>query len=50
MKRFLLGLLGGAAAGGIAYVIEPVRPWWWAVALVVAVLIWFAEFIGDLFD
>ncbi|MEU5834536.1 hypothetical protein ABZ820_12800 [Streptomyces diacarni] len=50
MKRFLLGLLAAAASGGITYAIEPVRPWWWAVALVVAVLVWFGEFIGDVFD
>lgn len=45
VKRFLAGLFGGAAAGGVAYVIEPVRPWWWAVALIVAVLIWFGDLI-----
>lgn len=47
MRRFLIGLILGAAAGGITYAITPAPPWWWAVALLVAALVWFGEFILD---
>ncbi|CAL9609222.1 hypothetical protein SUDANB1_05590 [Streptomyces sp. enrichment culture] len=36
----MLGLACGLVAGAVTWAIEPVRAWWWAVALVVAVLVW----------
>ena len=47
MRRFLLGLVFGAAGAGITYAITPTPPWWWAVGLSIAVLIWFGEFVVD---
>jgi hypothetical protein len=47
MARFLLGLVLGACASGITWVASG-SPHWAAVAgLVVAVLVWFGEFILD---
>ncbi|MGA5202726.1 hypothetical protein [Streptomyces variegatus] len=45
--RFWRGLVGGGAAGGITYAIEPVREWWPIAALVVFALIWLGEYVGD---
>lgn len=50
MKRFLAGLGLGALGSGITYAITQTPPWWWAVGLVIAVLVWFGEFLADLFD
>ncbi|MFJ2882391.1 hypothetical protein ACIQGT_14270 [Streptomyces sp. NPDC093108] len=47
MTRVLLGLVLGGVAAGITYGIDPVRPWWWAVGIV---LVWCGEFLDDLFD
>lgn len=43
--RFYLGLGCGAAAAAITYAITTDPPWWWLVGLIVAVLIWFGEFL-----
>ncbi|MFD6935294.1 hypothetical protein ACFWAP_03930 [Streptomyces goshikiensis] len=48
LARFLLGLAAGTAASGITYAITPTPPWWWAVGLAVAVLVWFGELVLDL--
>jgi xanthosine utilization system XapX-like protein len=48
MERFLLGLVAGAAACGITYLVHPAPPWWLLVGLVVAVLVWFRELWADL--
>lgn len=45
MSRFLAGLVLGVITGGVTYVVMPVPPWWWAVGLIVAVLVWFGEWI-----
>jgi hypothetical protein len=47
MKRFLAGLLLGTAGSGITYAITSAPPWWWAVGLAVACLVWFGEFLLD---
>lgn len=45
MQRFLAGLALGSIAGGVTYVVTPVPPWWWAVGLAVAVLVWLGEWV-----
>ncbi|MFD8509641.1 hypothetical protein ACFV27_00645 [Streptomyces antimycoticus] len=45
--RFWWGLAAGAAAGAITYAIAPVREYAPFVALVVFVLIWLGEYVGD---
>lgn len=47
MYRFVTGLILGAAASGITYAITTQQPWWWAVGLTIAVLVWFGELIAD---
>ncbi|KPI33363.1 hypothetical protein OV450_1451 [Actinobacteria bacterium OV450] len=47
MERFLLGLAAGSLAAAVTYAITTAPPWWWAVGLIVAVLIWFGELIVD---
>ncbi|MEW2068455.1 hypothetical protein [Streptomyces sp. NPDC007346] len=49
VTRFLLGAGLGAIASGITYAITTAPPWWWAVGLVVAVLVWFGDVLLDLF-
>lgn len=48
MNRFLAGLVLGAAASGITYAVTPAPPWWWAIGLTVACLVWFGEFVLDM--
>lgn len=48
LARFLLGTACGAVASGITYAVTTVPPWWWAVGLVVAVLVWFGELFLEL--
>lgn len=45
VQRFLVGLVLGVIAGGVTYVVTPVPPWWWAVGLTVAVLVWVGEWV-----
>jgi hypothetical protein len=45
MERFLVGLVLGAAASGVTYAITSEPPWWWAVGLAVACLVWFGGFL-----
>lgn len=47
MKRFLLGLLLGASAALVTWVISSSHLWTAVVGLVVAVLVWFGEFLLD---
>ncbi|MCX5253553.1 hypothetical protein OOK27_05120 [Streptomyces canus] len=47
MARFTTGLLLGASASGIAYAVGASPLWTFLVGLVVAVLVWFGEFILD---
>lgn len=47
MNRFLLGLLLGACAALITWVISSSHLWTAVVGLVVAVLVWFGEFLLD---
>lgn len=47
--RFVLGAVCGALASAITYAITTTPPWWWLVGLVVAVLIWFGEFLDEAF-
>jgi uncharacterized RDD family membrane protein YckC len=47
VKRFLAGLVAGAAASGITYAITQAPPWWWVIGLVVAYLVWFGEALLD---
>lgn len=48
----MLGLACGTVAGAVTAFIPPVAAWWWAVALVVALIVWTSgRFdVGDLFD
>lgn len=48
VTRFLCGLAAGAGAGGLFYAVEPVRPWWWVAAFVMAYLVWFTD-LPDVF-
>lgn len=45
MNRFWIGLLLGASASAITWVISQSVTWTVIVGLVVAVLVWFGEFI-----
>lgn len=45
MNRFLTGLGLGSLAAAVTYVVTQVPPWWWAVGLTVAVLVWAGEWI-----
>ncbi|MFD9567725.1 hypothetical protein [Streptomyces sp. NPDC059994] len=47
MARFLIGLLLGAAAAGITWAASHHGSWALIAAIVVAVLVWFGEFILD---
>lgn len=47
MNRFLLGLLLGASAALITWVISSSHLWTAVIGLVVAVLVWFGEFLLD---
>ncbi len=47
MTRFLLGLILGAAGSGITWAATSSPHWTAIVGLVVAVLVWFGEFILD---
>ncbi len=47
MKRFLLGLVLGAAGAGVTWAITEDLGWTTAIGITVAVLVWFAEFILD---
>lgn len=45
MQRFLVGLVLGLLSAGVTYAVTQVPPWWWAVGLTVAVLVWMGEWI-----
>jgi hypothetical protein len=47
VNRFLLGLLLGSSAALIAWVISSSHLWTAVIGLVVAVLVWFGEFLLD---
>lgn len=47
MKRFWLGLLLGACAALIAWVISSSHLWTAVAGIAVAVLVWFGEYIAD---
>lgn len=47
MKRFMTGLLLGAASSGIAYAAGASPLWTGLIGLTVAVLVWFGDFILD---
>lgn len=47
MNRFLLGLLLGASAALITWVISSSHLWTAVIGLVVSVLVWFGEFLLD---
>lgn len=47
MKTFTAGLLLGAASSGIAYAVGASPHWTFGVGVIVAVAIWFGEFILD---
>lgn len=47
MKRFLAGLGLGSLAAAVTYAVTQVPPWWWAIGLTVAVIVWFAEWVLD---
>lgn len=47
MNRFLLGLLLGGSAALITWVISSSHLWTAVIGLVVAVLVWFGEFLLD---
>lgn len=49
LARFLLGAGLGSIAGGITYAIPAASAWWWAVALFVALLVWFGEPVVEFF-
>ncbi|MFJ5890382.1 hypothetical protein [Streptomyces californicus] len=48
LTRTLLGAACGALASGITYAITTYQPWWWAVGLTVAIVVWFRELVLDL--
>ncbi|NEA42731.1 hypothetical protein [Streptomyces sp. SID11385] len=50
MKRFLLGLLCGAASGAVTYLVHPAPPWWWVIGLLVAIGIWTGDLLLDAID
>ncbi|MFD9422206.1 MULTISPECIES: hypothetical protein [unclassified Streptomyces] len=50
LARLLLGAACGTLTSGVTYAITTDQPWWWAVGLTVAVLIWFGELIWDVFS
>lgn len=45
--RFTTGLLLGASGSGIAYAVGASPLWTFLVGLIIAVLVWFGEFILD---
>jgi hypothetical protein len=45
--RFTAGLLLGVSASGIAYACQASPLWVFLIGLIVAVLVWFGEFILD---
>lgn len=47
MRRFLIGLILGAAGSGITWTATGSPGWTAAVGITVAVLVWFGEFILD---
>lgn len=47
MKRFIAGLILGAASSGIAHAVGASPLWTGLIGLAVAVLVWFGEFILD---
>jgi hypothetical protein len=47
VTRFLLGLLAGAAAFALTWVIAHNTGWAALAAITVSVLVWFGEFIAD---
>jgi hypothetical protein len=47
MTRFLLGLLAGAAAFALTWVVAHNTGWAALAAITVSVLVWFGEFILD---
>ncbi|MER5843257.1 hypothetical protein ABT099_23755 [Streptomyces prasinus] len=47
MRRFLLGLILGAAGSGITWVVTESPGWTALVGITVAAVVWFGEFILD---
>jgi hypothetical protein len=47
VTRFLLGLLLGAAGSAITWAVSESPQWTAVVGVVIAVLVWFGEFILD---
>lgn len=47
MRRFLLGLILGAAGSGITWAATEHPTWTAVIGITVAVLVWFGEFILD---
>ncbi|MFF0166736.1 hypothetical protein [Streptomyces prasinus] len=47
MRRFLLGLILGAAGSGITWAVTESPAWTAVIGITVAVLVWFGELILD---
>lgn len=48
MNRFLVGLLGGGAGAGITWLVSDGNvAWTVAIGVIIAVLIWFWEFLDE---